>query len=80
MQYQSTLTKKGILYAQSALAFNKTVYVSEIVMVDGAIGPCICKVSKVIEGREKARTKKAKAKAKARRAQKKAHQDSNYNN
>ena len=46
LQYEDALVKNGILYAQSALDFDKDTYVSDLGMVVGAVGPLLWKVTK----------------------------------
>jgi hypothetical protein len=62
LQYKDALVKNGILYAQSALDFDKDTYVSDLGMVVGAVGPFLRKVTKVVEGSAKAQAKRSWAK------------------
>lgn len=71
MQYLNPLKDHGILYAGSALDFNKASYISEIGMVSSAVGHFLCKVTKVVEGVGRKHARKEKAK---QRARKQAHQ------
>jgi hypothetical protein len=66
LQYEAALKQKGILYAKSALDFDKGVFMQDIGMVEGSVGPFLHKVEKVIGEKEKAMAKKRKAKAKAK--------------
>jgi len=67
LQYKDALVKNGILYAQSALDFDKDTYVLDLGMVVGTVGPFLWKVTKVVEGSPKARAKRSRAKKRAKK-------------
>ncbi|KAJ7089961.1 hypothetical protein C8R44DRAFT_648573, partial [Mycena epipterygia] len=62
-QYSEALTSKGIIYASSALDFDKTYYKETVGMADGAIGTFVKRVRKMVKGEKRNGRKRARESA-----------------
>ncbi|KAJ6507806.1 hypothetical protein C8R47DRAFT_966359 [Mycena vitilis] len=58
LQYSAALEHKGIVYANSALEFDRTYFKDSVGMADGAIGAFIKKVGKMVKAAKKRNGKK----------------------